>query len=137
MPPEVILEGQSVDPRSDLYSLGAVGYFLLTGQPLFPGSDVTKVFNNQVNVTPKRPSLRLGAPIDNDIEEIIMQCLAKSRQYRPASAQQLYYRLSECYSAESWSTFEAVDWWAEHESQPTHQTTNAVGCSDLGNTCAT
>lgn len=112
MPPEAILSGQSVDARSDLYSLGAVGYYLLTGQPVFPGKDLSTLLKCQVQVAPQPPSARLGAPIDPDLEEIILQCLEKSKSLRPHSAKELDRRLSQCQSSGSWTSTDSILWWA-------------------------
>ncbi len=117
MPPEAIIPGESLDARSDLYSLGAVGYYLLTGQPVFPGKDLATVLKAQVSAIPERPSIRLGKPIDRDIENVILQCLKKSRDRRPSNAQDLYNRLGQCRSAQSWSSSDAVEWWADLDHQ--------------------
>ena len=101
MSPEAIICGQSADARGDIYSLGAVGYFLLTGEPVFGGRSLVELLKNHVHTKPQRPSERLGSPIDEDLEKIIMQCLEKPRDRRPPSAQDLHFKLSQCRAAKS------------------------------------
>ena len=113
MPPEAIVPGQSLDARSDLYSLGAVGYYLLTGQPVFPGKDLATLLKAHVTVVPERPSVRLGYSIDRDLEDIIMRCLEKQRERRPANAQALYDALGTCRAADTWSLTTAIEWWTD------------------------
>ena len=134
MPPEAIVPGEPLDARSDLYSLGAVGYFLLTGQPVFPGKDLATVLKCHVSVTPERPSVRLGKPIDEDLEKIIMKCLEKARDRRPASAQDLRYQLSQCRSAQSWSATAAVQSWTDLEIQLGRKSLSSPDIRLLGKT---
>ncbi|MEK6257851.1 MAG: HDOD domain-containing protein [Planctomycetota bacterium] len=115
MPPEAITAPQTVCARSDLYSLGAVGYFLLTGHPVFAAKDLPTILRSHVSDAPERPSLKLGSPIDEDLEDIILQCLSKPLDQRPATAAELDCMLSRCQSARSWNQQDAVQWWSHHE----------------------
>jgi eukaryotic-like serine/threonine-protein kinase len=112
--PEAVKEPDSVDARSDLYSLGAVGYWLLTARTLFDSGDVEELLDGQVNAAPKRPSERTGRTIDLDLEKIIMSCLAKEPGQRPASAEAVEAALAGCASAGSWSAREAQAWWEKN-----------------------
>ena len=112
MAPEAIKEPQTVDARSDLYSVGAMGYWLLTAKTLFDSGDVQELLDGQVNATPRRPSERLGQAISRDLEEIIVSCLAKNPNERPQSAEALEIALCRCSSAGTWSTQDAEKWWA-------------------------
>lgn len=109
MSPEAITTADSIDARSDIYSLGAVGYFLLTGQPVFPGKDVGSILKAHVTAVPIRPSVRLGSPIDRELEDIIMRCLEKPRDRRPASAQELNGFLSECRASDTWTQADSLE----------------------------
>ena len=93
--PEAITAPESVDARSDLYALGAVGYFLLTGVPLFSGKNVVEVCGHHLHTVPVPPSARLGAHVPEKLEALIMSCLAKSPEERPSSAAQLRTALVE------------------------------------------
>ncbi|MEL6897420.1 MAG: protein kinase, partial [Planctomycetota bacterium] len=86
MSPEAIRNASSVDARSDLYSVGAVGYFLLTGRHLFEAETIYDVCEKQLHQMPPRPSERLGIAIPQDLESIIMRSLEKDRNLRPRSA---------------------------------------------------
>jgi len=117
MSPESITNPQTVGTRSDLYSIGAVGYFLLTGVPLFPEKDIPTILRNQVSAAPESPSQKLGTPIDQDLEGIILRCLSKSPDQRPASAAELDRLLSQCQSARNWDQIQAALWWSDHETR--------------------
>ena len=108
MSPESITAPQTVDGRSDLYCLGAVGYFLLTGQTVFPAPSIEAVLHCHRFDRPERPSVRLGAPIDDDLEDVILQCLSKSREDRPGSPAELQRMLDRCQSTGSWTPQDAL-----------------------------
>jgi eukaryotic-like serine/threonine-protein kinase len=84
--PEALLEPETVDGRSDLYAVGAVGYFLLTGTPPFTGRTVLDVLTQHLHAEPVPPSKRLGAPVPRELEALILRCLAKAPEARPVSA---------------------------------------------------
>jgi tRNA A-37 threonylcarbamoyl transferase component Bud32 len=111
MSPEAVEHPNAVDARSDLYSLGAVGYFLVTGQPLFDWLTLGEVLMHQVKDMPLRPSERLGKPVSSDLEELLMRCLAKSPAARPLNARELDEALSRCRSNGDWTREMAEDWW--------------------------
>jgi hypothetical protein len=114
--PEAVTDAESVDARSDLYSLGAVGYFLLTGTTVFSGKSVTEVCRKQVDELPELPSRRLGREIDADLEIVIMRCLAKSPCDRPQTAEELCEALWQCVGAGTWTPAAARAWWSSRVS---------------------
>ena len=114
--PEAIEKPASADARSDLYAVGAVGYFLLTGVPIFRGEHIMEILMKQVNEAPEKPSAR-GIPIAADLEALIMRCLAKNPADRPASAVQLAETLTRCQPAGTWTTQDAATWWQAHATQ--------------------
>ncbi len=116
LPPEVI-KAETIDARSDLYSLGAVGYFLLTGVPVFGGDDVYQILRQHVEQPPLPPSSRLGRHVSADLESLLLCCLAKSPADRPASAVELDERLSRCSTAGSWTQSDAQAWWRTFRQQ--------------------
>lgn len=91
--PEALIAPHRVDGRSDLYALGAVAYFLLTGVPPFIGTTPLAVFVQHLHAVPLPPSVRSKTPIPGELEAIVMSCLAKSPEQRPASAALLRERL--------------------------------------------
>ena len=111
--PEAITSPGKIDSRSDLYSLGAVGYLLLTGTPPFAGANVVEVCSHHVLTQPTPPSERLGRPIPRDLEVLILKCLAKSPDQRPTDASALEQALRECESADQWTKDRALRWWRE------------------------
>lgn len=115
MSPEAIQTPQGVDARSDLYAVGAVGYFLLTGKPVFDASNIVELCQAHVSATPVRPSDRLGRVVSQELESAILSCLEKSRAKRPQTARDLASLLSKCPAANSWSVDEADAWWGRHE----------------------
>lgn len=108
MSPEAITSPQMLDGRSDLYSVGAIGYFLLTGQTVFPMSDLNTVLRSQLFETPIRPSVKLGLKLDEDLEDVILRCLEKSRDKRPTNPDELSRMLNQCRAAGSWRPHDAL-----------------------------
>lgn len=118
MPPEAIQGSAQVDPRSDLYSLGALGYFLLTGQYIFDAETVGEIHEQQLHAEPIPPSRRTEQPIGADLEQIILRCLAKDPSARPASAKQLHDELIICAAATDWPATVRAAWWHAYEREP-------------------
>jgi len=83
MSPESIQTPESVDACSDLYAVGAVGYFLLTGQTAFSAQPLGELCQQHLTAIPDAPSQRLGRPISTELEHAILACLEKSRAKRP------------------------------------------------------
>jgi serine/threonine-protein kinase len=90
--PELVVGGD-LDGRVDVYALGCVGFYLLTGEHVFTGSSSLEIISRHVSVKPDAPSDRLREPIDHDLEELILACLSKSPSLRPKSAGELLARL--------------------------------------------
>jgi serine/threonine-protein kinase len=116
MAPEAIARPDQVDARTDLYALGAVGYFLLTGHEVFPGRTVLEVCGHHLHTAPQPPSARLGKPLPADLEQLLLACLAKEPVGRPASARALREALLACADAGAWTEENARSWWREHGS---------------------
>jgi len=109
MAPEMALSAQ-VDGRSDLYSLGCVAYYLLTGRQVFEGDTVMKVFAQHLQATPALPSQRGPYAVPPDLERIVLSCLAKQPEDRPRSAAALDQQLAAA-EVERWSDADAQKWW--------------------------
>ncbi len=114
MAPEAIATPDAVDARTDLYSLGAVGYFLLTGVEVFTGRSVMEVCSHHLRSRPVPPSDRLGAPVPADLEALILACLEKEPAARPADARALRGALRACRDAHAWSEDDARRWYDQH-----------------------
>jgi serine/threonine-protein kinase len=112
--PEAVTEPESVDARTDIYALGAVGYWLLTGTHVFRGRSIVEVLGHHLHSVPEPPSARLGAPVAPDLEAVLLACLAKRPEDRPASAHVLRERLRACAAFGRWTNDRAARWWARH-----------------------
>ena len=110
MSPEAMVAPDSSDPRSDLYALGAVAYYLLTGQPVFEAESVAEIVGHHLHTEPVTPSLRTNQPIPADLEAVVMQCLRKTPEQRPASARALRDALRRSV-VEPWTSEDASAWW--------------------------
>jgi len=110
--PEAI-KNEELDGRADLYALGAVGYFLLTGRIVFEASSPMVAMAKHLQEEPTRLSELLDG-IPDDLEAVILSCLAKDRDMRPDDAQQLAEMLTACRSAGDWDNATARRWWQEH-----------------------
>lgn len=115
MSPEAIQAPNNVDARSDIYSIGALGYFLLTGKPVFDADTLIQVCHDHVHTIPELPSKRLGKPVSPALEAALLACLEKSRDDRPQSAITLVELLNRAPTAGSWSVREADCWWLEYQ----------------------
>lgn len=125
MSPEAALCCGSIDERSDLYSVAAVAYFLLTGKPIFDGT-MPEVLNHHVYTEPQRPSERTSNPIPQTLEELLMECLRKSPAERPPSANAVLERLSFCETETQWTLDQSEGWWADYRQNPAARTASST-----------
>jgi len=115
MAPESIQAPNTVDLRSDLYAVGAVGYFLLTGHPVFEAAGLVELCHMHVEAIPVPVSQRLGKPVSPELEHALLACLEKSRTKRPATARELSQLLARCPTTGTWTADDADSWWSRHE----------------------
>jgi tRNA A-37 threonylcarbamoyl transferase component Bud32 len=113
MAPEVGL-GESYDGRADLYALGCVAYFLLSGHLVFEAPNVFQVIAGHLNDAPQPVSRRTDRPVPPALEQVVMACLAKRAVDRPQSAGELSASLAAI-DVEPWTESEAARWWKERE----------------------
>lgn len=114
MSPEAVRARETIDARSDIYSLGCVAYQLVTGQKVFEGESIIEICSAHLEKKPIRPSERLGAHVPEDLEEIILRCLEKDPQRRPDSMSRLDTALAMCRDAKAWTRVDREGWWQEH-----------------------
>ena len=112
MSPEMAL-GRAGGPEADIYSLGCVGYWLLTGRPVFERETPVELIIDHARTAPPRLSERSGAPLPPGLEEILLACLEKDPQRRPESVADLAARL-EAIETEAWTPERARRFWIEH-----------------------
>ncbi len=111
--PETMTDPETADARSDLYALGAVGYFLLTGEQVFDGN-IVEICGHHLHTEPTPPSERLGRELPTELEALVMQCLAKTPRDRPQSAREIRKRLAAMRDIPRWRQTHAMAWWQEH-----------------------
>ncbi len=117
MPPEMALGGV-VDGRADIYGLGCLGYWLLTGELVFDGATTYEVVAQHINAVPVPPSTRSGLPIPVTLDDVILDCLAKDPERRPPDGLELSRRLATSVLHEPWSEQDAERWWRTHLPRP-------------------
>ncbi len=106
--PEALTSPQAMDGRSDLYGLGALAFFLLSGAPVFRGGSLIEVFSQHLVAVPARLSTLVGWAVPGELEALVLDCLAKDPAARPANAHELIDRLERC--AHVSSVGRAVRW---------------------------
>ncbi|MET0387537.1 MAG: serine/threonine-protein kinase [Polyangiales bacterium] len=114
MAPEAITEPERIDARADLYALGAVGYFLLTGQDVFTGRNIVEICSHHLHSAPVAPSSRAAQPVPADLEALILGCLAKRPEERPADARAMQTALRACADAGRWTETDAQRFFELH-----------------------
>ena len=95
----------------DLYSLGCVGYFLLTGMLVFEGETALQMILQHLQREPVSPAARSGLPIPAALDRLILQCLAKDPEQRPAGAGELAAALTRIALEDDWTDDDARRWW--------------------------
>ena len=118
MSPEQALGEANPDGRSDIYSLGAVGYYLLTGRPPFEGDTALKVIFAHAH-DPVVPPASLRPEIPADLNGVILRCLEKNPADRYQTAVELEEALAACESADLWTRDHATRWWQDYERETT------------------
>ncbi|MDF1661478.1 MAG: serine/threonine-protein kinase [Planctomycetota bacterium] len=103
--------GETIDPRADIYSLGCVAFWLLTGEYVFKATSPFQMVINHMSVPPDAPSSRTDQPIPKELDDLILQCLAKSPEHRPKDAEELRGRLRSIL-IDPWTEIEAAEWWS-------------------------
>jgi serine/threonine-protein kinase len=107
MSPEAAM-GKPADPRSDVYALGAVLYFLLSGRPPFVGDNAGRLFFAHATEVPLPPSAHVGRPLPPDLEAVVMRALEKDPAARYESASELALALASCTLAGRWTYGDAT-----------------------------
>jgi len=113
--PEQVLCGRSVDNRADIYAIGCLTYWLLTGQLVFTGATPMQLLVQHVQAMPEPPSARTELPIPAELDAIVLACLAKNPLDRPQTADELARRLEAVPIRAKWTPELARAWWETHE----------------------
>ena len=131
MSPEAITSPEAVDERSDLYAVGAVGYYLLAGRDVFEGPTLVDVVGKHLHQAP--PPLEVSG-VPQGLEEILLWCLAKDPGDRPSSAAELGDLLASLEDVRPWTLARAKEWWStvdEGPAEPASERTPSVLSLDL------
>ncbi|MHC4236111.1 MAG: serine/threonine-protein kinase [Planctomycetota bacterium] len=111
--------GDPVDGRTDLYALGCVAYWLVTGKQLFEGQTAMELISDHLRTAPVPPSQRVDLEVPADLESLIMRCLEKEPERRPRSADEFSDVLEACEAAGRWTQERARAWWADRMTEET------------------
>jgi serine/threonine-protein kinase len=114
MPPEQVSRYDEVDGRADIYSLGAVAYCLLTGQTPFTGGNSLAIIAAHQSHEPPKPSLT-NPLVHEDLDAIVVKCMAKLPANRFQNAQELMQALDNCAAASCWNSELAAQWWRSRD----------------------
>lgn len=114
MAPEIIMGEADVDRRADVYAVGCVAYYLLTGELVFEGETPLKMMVRHVQAEPVAPSLRTELPIPKELDELVLACLRKDPNERPQDAGELFRMACGCRSCSTWNEERAQRWWEMH-----------------------
>jgi serine/threonine-protein kinase len=112
--PEQALGTADVDARADIYSTGCVAFWLLTGELVFAGDTPMRLLMAHAQSAPDPPSARTALPIPVELDTLVLACLAKDREQRPASARVLLERLEAVKLETAWTDVRAREWWRTH-----------------------
>lgn len=113
MAPEQVL-GRPVDARSDLYAVGCLAYWLLTGQLVFTGRNAMETMMQHAQAAPVAPSARTEMDVPAALDDLIVSCLAKNPNDRPSSADELASALASITTRVAWTPQGAHEWWDRH-----------------------
>jgi serine/threonine-protein kinase len=112
--------GEPVDRRTDIYALGCVAYWILTGRYVFTGESPLQIVARHVSSNPAPPSQHSGFDVSPALDRLVLDCLAKKPSDRPATARELCDRLGECEVETVWTREDAGAWW-ESRMEPERQ----------------
>jgi len=114
MAPEAVTTARPADRRADVYALGCVAYWLVTGHQVFEGGSALQVMFRHAHEAPLPPSHKVEREVPHDFERLILAALEKDPEARVPSAQALAEGLSRCGDAEGWTVEQARAWWNDH-----------------------
>jgi serine/threonine-protein kinase len=116
MAPEMIY-GEPVDHRYDIYALGCIAYFLITGTKVFQSSGFKNQLYGHMMLSPDAPSERIGSPVPTELEQLILDCLQKDPELRPATIADIIERLEALPVKPSWTPEDAAEWWQDQSDE--------------------
>jgi hypothetical protein len=112
--PELLNTDGAFDARADIYALGSVTYWLLTGHRPYDGEDASAVLAQQWDAPPRPPSSVASQPLPDGMDSLVLACLSKDPLLRPSSVEAFAERLCALPLQQGWSQGRAREWWEEH-----------------------
>ena len=114
MAPEIILGTGNVDRRADVYALGCVAYFLLTGKRVFEEGSQMQALIDHVHTAPTAPSRFALTAVPRAVDELVLACLQKDPDKRPQDANAILQEIKWGHLDRNWTSAKAQAWWQEH-----------------------
>ncbi|MGE0360912.1 MAG: serine/threonine-protein kinase [Vicinamibacterales bacterium] len=111
MAPELVADPDRVDHRADIYALGCVAHYLLTGEHVFHGRTPLQALLDHVSAPPQRASARAAADVPGWLDDLILACLAKDPADRPPTAAAVAQRIAMLEGTPGWTAAKAREWW--------------------------
>jgi serine/threonine-protein kinase len=118
MAPELATGAPDVDGRADIYGMGCLAYFLITGRMVFESPSMVRMLADHIETQPTPPSQRTELTVPEDLEALILACLEKNPDRRPKSARELAASLRRCAGSSAWTPERAERWWRTHVPPP-------------------
>ncbi len=115
--PELVVSDAGFDGRADIYALGSVAYWLLTGRRPYEGSDAGSILIQQWEDAPQPPSIHSSQPIPEGLDRLVVECLSRDPAQRPATAEAFAERLDDLRFDARWDQRRARQWWAQHAAE--------------------
>lgn len=121
MAPEAATGLETLNGQADIYSLGCVAFYLLTGSLVFPKREGLAAAVAHVQESPVPPSTRTELPVPKALDDLVLRCLEKDPNLRPAGCAELARLFQECIDRESWSQSDARIWWESNRPAIPHR----------------
>ena len=121
--PECLEDPENCSRQSDIYALGVVAFYLLTGRDLYVGNNALELLQKALHEPPPRVADVVGTQVPTELDDLILRCVAKEPADRPASVEEMLTVIKSLAVSYPWTQDDARAWWREHEPQITMCTT--------------
>jgi hypothetical protein len=117
--PECLEDSDNCSRQSDIYALGVVAFFLLTGRDLYVSNNALQLLQQALHEAPPRVSNYVKSQVPAELDELILKCVAKKPAGRPRSVEEMQVVIDSLAASHPWTQADARAWWQEHEPQIT------------------
>jgi serine/threonine-protein kinase len=124
--PECLEDADNCTRRSDIYALGAVAFYLLTGRDLYEGNNALELLQKALHETPSRVTEAIGTGVPAALDELILRCVARQPADRPGSVEEILSVVESLAIEYPWTQEDAQSWWQEHEPLITMSTSGLI-----------